>query len=234
MKQKIVYRQSFALVELLLVAAVAALLAALLPSVVHKAVERSLTEGCVGQLKQVAQIVQAYADDNRNMLPCAMKWDYATYERQPDVNTTQYAVNRMARYFRQIGEWEWKRWAGPDTDGWSSSTLLNCPAHTGEPKAGFFNRNHISDYQFNYRFSHAELGDAMRQNFYNGNDANPWAFKGPLGPSEVFTFRDYGFGAKNAGRHDNQGNVAYADGHVETVTALKQILNNGQTLKYDY
>ena len=233
MKQEIVYRQSFALVELLIVAAVAALLAALLPSAVHKAVERSLTEGCVNQLKLVGQIVQAYADDNRNMLPCAMKWDNATYERQPDVNTTQFAVNRMSSYFRQIGEWENKKWDGGSAS-WSSSQLLNCPAHTGAPKVGFFSRNHISDYQFNYRYSHSELGDAMRQNYF-ADEANPWAFKGPLGASEVFTFRDYAWGTdKTIGRHGLQGNVAYADGHVETVSELKQVLNNGTVFRYNY
>ena len=238
MKHQPIIRQRFTLIELLVVVAIIAILAAMLLPALNKARDQSLKISCVNQLKQVNTAVQFYADDNHDMLPCAMKWDYATYESTPDVNTTQYAVNRMSNYFKQLGAWEWKRYAGPSVDGWYSSKLLNCPKHAGMPKLGFFSKNHISDYQFNYRYSHAKLGGQMRQNYHNGSDTAAWAFKGPLGASDVFTFRDYAFGAQTTypqvGRHGNQGNVAYADGHVETVNRLRQIMNNGTDLNYLY
>ena len=225
-------RNPFTLIELLVVIAIIAILAAMLLPALQQARNQAKKTNCISQLKQINFIVQGYADDNHDMLPSCLDWNNVSMPTSPDYNATERAVTRMGNTIKRFTTYAWKRWASPTADGWYASKLFNCPGHPDSYRAGgFFNTYHKSDYQFNFRYTHSKLSNKMKQNYFG--DTNAWGFAGPLGPSQVFTFRDFHFGYSSVfGSHNRTGNVGYADGHVENVKYLKQKLNNGSVVSY--
>lgn len=80
---------AFTLIELLIVIAIIAILAAMLLPALQKAREQAKTSQCSSNLKQVVQILQVYADENRGYIP-----KYADGSNTWSMTARDYFVNR--------------------------------------------------------------------------------------------------------------------------------------------
>ncbi|MBS1370675.1 MAG: prepilin-type N-terminal cleavage/methylation domain-containing protein [Lentisphaeria bacterium] len=70
----VVMRRAFTLIELLIVIAIIAILAAMLLPALQQARERARGTSCVSNLRQCGTILQFYADASKGMLPAVGKW----------------------------------------------------------------------------------------------------------------------------------------------------------------
>lgn len=71
-------QQYFTLIELLIIIAIIAILAAMLLPALNKARDRSKTASCASNLRQYAQGLQIYAGDFKSFLPPRKNCDYST------------------------------------------------------------------------------------------------------------------------------------------------------------
>ncbi|MBS1371348.1 MAG: type II secretion system protein [Lentisphaeria bacterium] len=221
-------RNSFTLIELLVVIAIITILASMLLPALNRARESARKTNCLSQLKQLGFVTQTYAENNRDMIPTAREWNGKTMPSNPDYNATNYATSRMANEFKALGGsfWVWKQYGGGSA-GWYNSKLLNCPAHIAGG-SGFFNTNHRSDYMYNYRFTEAKLAGSMRETY----DLGSWGYGRPLPASQVYLFRDFHFGDRIYGHHNQSGNAVFADGHAENVRSFTVRYRNDMTESY--
>ena len=89
-------KRPFTLIELLVVIAIITILASMLLPALNRARESAKKTGCLNTLKQLGFVCQTYAENNRDLLPCARQWDGATMPSDPDYNATNYAASRKA------------------------------------------------------------------------------------------------------------------------------------------
>ena len=102
-------KRPFTLIELLVVIAIITILASMLLPALNRARESAKKTGCLNTLKQLGFVCQTYAENNRDLLPCARQWDGATMPSDPDYNATNYAASRMGREFQALGGSYWVR-----------------------------------------------------------------------------------------------------------------------------
>lgn len=99
--------RAFTLVELLVVIAVIAILAALLLPVLDKAKQRSQTAACLNNMKQLQLCYRMYVDDNDDYLPPNeaipdMDVSWVLGNAQTDVTTTNIQNGLIYRYNQQV------------------------------------------------------------------------------------------------------------------------------------
>jgi len=99
--------QGFTLVELLVVIAVIAILAALLLPVLGKAKQRSQTAACLNNMKQLQVCYQMYVEDNNDYLPpnealLDLDVSWVLGDAQTDVTTTNIQNGLIFRYNQQV------------------------------------------------------------------------------------------------------------------------------------
>lgn len=103
-------RSAFTLIEMLVVIAVMAVLAALLLPAVFSGLEKGRAAACLGQVHQVALATVSYTDDHAGLLPTQVSQN----------NATPYYTELLQRYLSDPGVWlcpSITRWQCPN-DAW--------------------------------------------------------------------------------------------------------------------
>jgi prepilin-type processing-associated H-X9-DG protein len=179
------------LIELLVVVAIIAILAALLLPAVSRATLKARQTQCLNHLRQIGLAMQSFGQDHQDRFPMQVPMrDGGSAEANGDFLAANTNLSFSPSHFRAL------------SNDLGSVRVLVCPADKAL-RAGSFatlGRTNVS-YWVNYR---ARFGDATEvlvgdRNLTNSGVAN-------AGTVEV------GF---SESLHGHRGNVAFADGHVE-------------------
>lgn len=221
--------QHFSLIELLIVIAIIAILAAMLLPALNQARERAKSIGCIGNLKQIGMAYQIYiSENNDNMPPARIPADGGKY---------QYWSNMMAN---QIGEPQIACDPGEDGDKkLNKRGMMFCPSMP-------IYENYTC-YWSHYGIMYFGIGGETK------GDIKPIRkFSRLLYPSRAFLFVDSssGWNKENNGyymvdaktsdlpdltdshwglRHNNSFNVVYAGGNAGNIVfrQIVQLLQDG-------
>ena len=201
-------KRGFTLIELLVVIAIIAILAAILFPVFAKAREKARQASCVSNQKQIVLAVLQYAQDYDEMLPA-----YYNFEA---------SVPAGARYWQEVIMPYIK-----------NTQVFICPSYT--------TTNFVNSYGCNYNWPFSnfeqsswppEHGDTL------GTISRPSEIMMFLDSTSYITLYDPGvahssgsFYGKPEGRHNEQCNVAFCDGHVKSMNR-QEIASPSNASKY--
>ena len=185
------------MVQLLVVIAIIAILAAILLPTLNAARERSRQSNCTNNLKQIGTAVMTYVQDNKEKYPTLpgqfKKYGSDTYvatiaNAAPSADVAQAAMNIV----RTAGNVDWKVFVCPST---TDSEVASAETGTGDAAAGGM-----------LKYSEGTLSYATVAGFTATGSASESAYAAD---------RD-GTGASNNSNpnHTEFGNILYADGHV--------------------
>jgi prepilin-type N-terminal cleavage/methylation domain-containing protein/prepilin-type processing-associated H-X9-DG protein len=202
-------RRGFTLIELLVVIAIIAILAAILFPVFARAREKARQSACSSNEKQIALGVMMYAQDYDEVLPA-----YYNFEA---------SVPAGARYWQEV--------IMPYV---KNNQVFICPSYSA-------NQSIIASYGCNYNWVFSNFEESAWPPEHGDALANITR------PSETVMFLDctsyistYDPGVKASsgsyygkveGRHNEQTNVAFCDGHVKSCVR-QEIANPANAAKY--
>ena len=86
-------RTNFTLIELLIVIAIIAILAALLLPALNKARQKANSIRCISNTKQLGTSMQMYVDDNNGWFPTIYSWRFCFPSRRPAKPMASTTVN---------------------------------------------------------------------------------------------------------------------------------------------
>lgn len=192
--------KKFTLIEVLVVVAIIGILASMLLPALGKARERSQAAVCINKLKQISLAALMYSEDEDNFAPL-------------NENSDPWAKKLSLNDFL------------PKIDTDESNNIYKCP------KGADINDYWAINYAMNWRLGwdngvaaqedwHANLSlDSTHPSatvfFLDAYNNNAIMWKGGLDEDAVYNVAE-GF---RVARHQNKGNVAFIDGHVEAISA---------------
>lgn len=117
-KERMFFRKNFSLIELLIVIAIIAILAAMLLPALGKARERALGTSCMGQLRQLGVFLASYAGGCDDYVP-PPKWHGSSWAR----------LLKMYNELSSFSGYQWSgNWAPDAVKGYTSYKTYRCPA----------------------------------------------------------------------------------------------------------
>jgi prepilin-type processing-associated H-X9-DG protein len=215
-------RCAFTLVELLVVTAMIALLVGLLLPVLSRAREQARSTACLSNLRQLALAAQMYCDAHKGSYPLSnysvfhpplaisYNWDFTV---QRDTSTGATAVTPGLLFLER-----------------TDARIFQCPAFDGrsntlaDPHTGYnYNTSYVGGEQAGSTIiPPARQSDIRRPErlalFGDGQfagGANKFMRSPRFSPTEVQVARHSG---TQGFRHRGQTNVAFADGHAQTLS----------------
>jgi prepilin-type N-terminal cleavage/methylation domain-containing protein/prepilin-type processing-associated H-X9-DG protein len=230
-------RTGFTLVELLVVIAVIAVLAAILYPVFLAAREKARQTGCASNLKQIGTAFQMYLQDYDGMFP-ENTWPQDQPNPVETYGITPY-YTKLFPYVRNWGlfvcpsrgngKWGLPQSEGlPNTEGHANCYISSYPQHTpGTTDEQFRKVSYAYNNQLAVRTHEVQIANATRlPMLWDGNSI--WSFAGPgLGYEPVLTAGEHGHGVEcyppafedgsTVMRHSAGLNILFSDGHVKYV-----------------
>lgn len=214
-------KRGFTLIELLVVIAIIAILAAILFPVFAKAREKARQSSCLSNVKQIGLGCLMYSQDYDERM---------IHSNFRDINNVGYS---------------WIMFADPYI---KNDQVWDCPSALSKSRVVY---NGTRSYGFNHMLFRQKLAEIQSPaetvmvgdttpNTYNG----AWSWFRPSNgqrPDDVdgSDYATWGSGTTQSWtymnfceRHNNQGNVCYADGHAKTAT-YTQLYANGVNTYFD-
>ncbi|MCI0748578.1 MAG: prepilin-type N-terminal cleavage/methylation domain-containing protein [Verrucomicrobia subdivision 3 bacterium] len=236
MKPKIRKHSAFTLIELLVVIAIIVILASLVVGNVARAKMAAHRVTCMSHLKQWAMAAQLYAQDNEDVLPRE-----AAVDGINSWETTAASTNRDVWYNAVAGVRTMVHYAqtpSSQQEFYSNGGIFHCPrARFSDVAATYPN--------FSLAMNSKLMRDFERQPGVDPDVSAPAALrfggvcrltdiKDPVrtvlfadngvageeklcAAQEIYTGQPKASAAQFPGRHNGGGNIAFAEGHVETV-----------------
>ena len=192
----------FTIVELLIVLAIIAVLAAMLLPALNKASERAKSIGCTNNLKQIGNAVSFYTIDyDGYLISCAL----------PETGWWIYSLKRQLNY-------------NSDADILTKG-VTQCPSRTKEDAIwGSLGYGWNYDY-FGYRYNSPGVGYGTKIHRVPDPQTILIADSKDVGDTQVLIYPASPLMENRiAARHLNGGNYLFIDGHVEYITR-QDILN---------
>jgi len=210
----------FALIELLVVISIIAILAAMLLSALPQARAATTDIVCINNMRQIASAMRMYADDYGGVVPfVSMKPHKTAYKMLYD---TGYITNRDVLYCPNLPPRNWQQAQEISGDPYNSGIGMVYPA---ELLPGYYSWSADINYLYlnlgkiKYPDFLVMLADSIGKGQVNG----AWSDTAP--PQQLGVF--YWYKTTNARepadngiihlRHSGKANVAFADGHVESL-----------------
>ena len=162
------HKSDFTLIELLIVIAIIAILAAMLLPALNKARDKAKAIGCASNAKQIGIMFVNYTDDYTGYFPY-----YATYNNDYETASTDRTWNNVLRrkYVNTGGI--------GSSAAWKSFT---CPGHTSD--------KHTEQY-IDYGYNHKNLGSSIRNGITTFSaDSKPAKISSLRRPSNIVLVAD--------------------------------------------
>jgi prepilin-type N-terminal cleavage/methylation domain-containing protein/prepilin-type processing-associated H-X9-DG protein len=223
--------QGFTLVELLVTIAVIGALAGLLLPTLAGATAKAKRVTCFNGMRQWAVGNRLYANDNEGILPREEAvdgpnpWDITTLDSSSDVwyncVPAELGVNRVGQYALSVAT----------QMDFYKDRLFTCPSAKFDPVAS----QTYPNFSISMNSKLINGGEVVSFNMVEAHNASMTAMfvdSGVPGESKFYRYQSTyngqpkAFASRFSGRHGRAGNIAFFDGHVQTIPGEKVVDTN--------